>query len=209
MWRLVCHDRALGVQGRPCPESNFLATSRACATPPHIERLSALPTRTWQGHSDCISCAFRRSRAIRIFRAPATRNPSGPTDRPGRRRQMFASNVVGLASASAAGLGNCGGGVALAAMPEIFAVLKRAGFTNDAAWRCCNPPPPTTTTTTTPPPPPVLPYICGTVLYRPASWSSGRAGGIAAPIRLQLAGRDRAQAGPQAVPPIWEQVGAA
>lgn len=61
---------------------------------------------------------------------------------------MFASNVVGLASASAAGLGNCGGGVALAAMPEIFAVLKRAGFTNDAAWRCCNPPPPTTTTTT-------------------------------------------------------------
>ena len=52
---------------------------------------------------------------------------------------MFASNVVGLAAATAAGLGNCGGGAALAAMPEVFAAFKRAGFSNDAAWRCVPP----------------------------------------------------------------------
>ena len=49
--------------------------------------------------------------------------------------KMFASNVVGLAGAAAAGWGNFGGGVTLAIMPAAYSTFKSAGYTTDQAWR--------------------------------------------------------------------------
>ncbi len=49
---------------------------------------------------------------------------------------MFAHTVVGLAIATTAGWGNLGGGVTLAMHPVIFEGYKKAGYTNDTAWRC-------------------------------------------------------------------------
>jgi NNP family nitrate/nitrite transporter-like MFS transporter len=49
--------------------------------------------------------------------------------------QMFASNVVGTANATAAGWGNMGGGVTQMAMPLFLGGFVALGFTTSTSWR--------------------------------------------------------------------------